>query len=411
MRECWSFRAVVFYCGVQGSGDNRIKKRAKGARESIVAFCVRLMFGHTSVTNKYFGKTLCICQACVVHICRTDPNMRTGHGPDLGVVGCFVADDMGLRTQQNGANQATQRLIRVAEQGRGMGGTGPPSRHARPQTNPHQTTPHKGTWYQYTRRGPTPFTGTLHPPKRCLPRTMNAVTNAHRSHPQPPSTWARARAHAQGTPAQISSREARAGARSYPRIRPANGRSTASGGPSAGGLRAHGCWGGGAHTGRGESGRGWLCTGGEHRGGGPNGRGQTIVSIPRLRPLIPLQRMTVDFVLFGMWATPPPPPGDALEGKEPQRRPQRRSDRRLDRQLEEVTEAVGGGYCRLQMPLRLALGGQWLGRGWASCRGVPPPLRETNAPRIAPCAHRALVFGLLFYALLADFQCGRDAVA
>ena len=41
------------------------------------------------------------------------------------------------------------------------------------------------------------------------------------------------------------------------------------------------------------------------------------------------------------------PPRDALEGKGPQRR--------LDRQLEEVAKAVGGGYCWLQMPLRLAL--------------------------------------------------------
>ena len=38
----------------------------------------------------------------------------------------------------------------------------------------------------------------------------------------------------------------------------------------------------------------------------------------------------------------------ALEGKGPQER--------LDRRLEEVAKAVGGGYCRLQMPLRLALG-------------------------------------------------------
>ena len=50
-----------------------------------------------------------------------------------------------------------------------------------------------------------------------------------------------------------------------------------------------------------------------------------------------------------------------------------------------------------------------------STRCVPPPRhrlpkRETNAPR-APRAHRALVFGLLFYALLADFQCGRNTVA
>ena len=51
-------------------------------------------------------------------------------------------------------------------------------------------------------------------------------------------------------------------------------------------------------------------------------------------------------------SSPPPPPRDALEGKGPQRQPQRR----LDRRLEAVTKAVGGGYCRLQMPLRLALG-------------------------------------------------------
>ena len=42
---------------------------------------------------------------------------------------------------------------------------------------------------------------------------------------------------------------------------------------------------------------------------------------------------------------------DALEGKGPQRRPQKR----LDRRLEGVAKAVGGGYCRLQMPLKLAL--------------------------------------------------------
>ena len=41
-----------------------------------------------------------------------------------------------------------------------------------------------------------------------------------------------------------------------------------------------------------------------------------------------------------------------LEGQGPPRRPQRR----LDRRLEEVAKAVGGGYCRLQMPLRPALG-------------------------------------------------------
>ena len=42
---------------------------------------------------------------------------------------------------------------------------------------------------------------------------------------------------------------------------------------------------------------------------------------------------------------------DALEGKGPRARSQKQSDGRL----EEVAEAVGGGYCRLQMPLKLAL--------------------------------------------------------
>ena len=47
-----------------------------------------------------------------------------------------------------------------------------------------------------------------------------------------------------------------------------------------------------------------------------------------------------------------PDPRDALEGGGPQRRPQRRSGRRL----EGVANAVGGGYCRLQMPLKPAFG-------------------------------------------------------
>ena len=41
----------------------------------------------------------------------------------------------------------------------------------------------------------------------------------------------------------------------------------------------------------------------------------------------------------------------ALEGKGPQRTAQKR----LDRRLEEVAKAVGGGYRRLQMRVRLAL--------------------------------------------------------
>ena len=54
-----------------------------------------------------------------------------------------------------------------------------------------------------------------------------------------------------------------------------------------------------------------------------------------------------------------PTPIDAAEEKGPQGRPQRR----LDRRLEEVAKAVGGGYCRLQMPLRLALGVRGTGAG------------------------------------------------
>ena len=54
-----------------------------------------------------------------------------------------------------------------------------------------------------------------------------------------------------------------------------------------------------------------------------------------------------------VWSCPacsaPSLPRDALEGMGPQRRPQKRVDRRL----EEVAKAVGGRYCRLQMPLKL----------------------------------------------------------
>ena len=58
----------------------------------------------------------------------------------------------------------------------------------------------------------------------------------------------------------------------------------------------------------------------------------------------------------------------AVEGKGPQRWAQRRFDRRL----EEVAEAVGGGYCRLPMPLRLALGvrGTAAGHGLDALKGV-----------------------------------------
>ena len=60
-------------------------------------------------------------------------------------------------------------------------------------------------------------------------------------------------------------------------------------------------------------------------------------------------------------STPPPPehhppPRDALERKGPQRLPQRLPQSGLHRRLEEGAKAVGGRYCRLQMPLKLALG-------------------------------------------------------
>ena len=42
---------------------------------------------------------------------------------------------------------------------------------------------------------------------------------------------------------------------------------------------------------------------------------------------------------------------DALAGT----RPQRGAQKRLGRRLEAVAKAVGGGYCRIQMPLKLAL--------------------------------------------------------
>ena len=55
---------------------------------------------------------------------------------------------------------------------------------------------------------------------------------------------------------------------------------------------------------------------------------------------------------------------DALEGEGPQRRPQKR----LGRRLEEVAKSVGGGYCRLQMPLNPA---PWRGVGG----GYLPPFQ------------------------------------
>ena len=67
------------------------------------------------------------------------------------------------------------------------------------------------------------------------------------------------------------------------------------------------------------------------------------------------------------------------------------AQQRFDRRLEEVAKAVGGGYCRLQMPLRLALGvretvaGHRLGA--LEGGGVPPPLpmHPWRRPIRGPC--------------------------
>ena len=88
---------------------------------------------------------------------------------------------------------------------------------------------------------------------------------------------------------------------------------------------------------------------------------------------------------------------DASEGKGPQGGAQER----LDRRLEEVAKAVGGGYCRLQMPLSLgpAVRGTVAGHRLGALEGgegVPPPLpmhpclRGGGGGRRVPCpAHMA----------------------
>ena len=62
-----------------------------------------------------------------------------------------------------------------------------------------------------------------------------------------------------------------------------------------------------------------------------------------------------------------PVPRAASEGKGSQREP----EKRLGRRLEEVAKAVGGGYCRLRMPLKPALGvrGTEAGRRLGSLEG------------------------------------------
>ena len=79
------------------------------------------------------------------------------------------------------------------------------------------------------------------------------------------------------------------------------------------------------------------------------------------------------------------PGRDALEGEGPQRG----SERRLGMRLEEVAEAVGGGYCRLQMPSRPALGvrGTVPGHRLGALEGggeYPHPFQCIPAPRTPP---------------------------
>ena len=65
------------------------------------------------------------------------------------------------------------------------------------------------------------------------------------------------------------------------------------------------------------------------------------------------------------------------KGRDPRAGPQQR----LDRRVEEVATAVGGGYCRLQMPLKPALGvrgtvaGHRLGALEGGGGGVPYPFQ------------------------------------
>ena len=58
-----------------------------------------------------------------------------------------------------------------------------------------------------------------------------------------------------------------------------------------------------------------------------------------------------------------------------------RPQTRLDRRLEEVAKAVAGGYCRLQMPLKLALGvrGTVAGRRLGALEGGKSTSPPSNA--------------------------------
>ena len=122
---------------------------------------------------------------------------------------------------------------------------------------------------------------------------------------------------------------------------------------------------------------------------GPSSAGPCKQCLGGRNPISQKKKFPDDF-----WYTnpgpPPPPTRGAFEGKGPQRWPQRR----LGRRLEEVAKAVGGGYCRLQMPLRLALGvrGTVAGHRLGALEGggevcipapPPPPLRAAPTPPFA----------------------------
>ena len=154
---------------------------------------------------------------------------------------------------------------------------------------------------------------------------------------------------------------------------------------------------------------GWLCTAGGGGGGSPpldpppppdqrdhRGKRRNLKRIKCCRAIFRTHTFGTQTspcppppLLIPPWHPwPCPQPRDALEGRAPQRRPQRR----LDRRLEEVAKAVGGRYCPLQMPLRLALGvrGTVAGHRLGALEGgggFLPPFQCIPAP--APTPHAA----------------------
>ena len=91
--------------------------------------------------------------------------------------------------------------------------------------------------------------------------------------------------------------------------------------------------------------------------------------------------------------TTPPTPKTFFPLPEGGEGPPRRPQKRLDGRLEEVAKAVGGGYCRLQMPLKLALavGETVAGRRLGALQGGEPPPFEfiPDPPPPAPVLLRS----------------------